>query len=88
MLASREFQEFAKLFASHYAAAGARAQSGASSHANCGVDVPTPPDAEMDDAFTDEAVAEASWEKHRGGKRAFTQPLMGAKLKKPKTSSP
>eukprot|EP00959_Pyramimonas_sp_CCMP1952_P221878 4638645-Pyramimonas_sp.AAC.1 len=86
MLASSEFQEFAKLFTSHYAAAGARAQADASSAAGGGVEVPTPHDAEMDDAFTDEAAAEAFWEKHRGDKRAFTQALMGTKLKKPKTA--
>ena len=40
----------------------------------------------MDDAFADEAAAEDFWEKHRGDKRAFTLALMGAKLKKPKTS--
>eukprot|EP00959_Pyramimonas_sp_CCMP1952_P313339 6558611-Pyramimonas_sp.AAC.1 len=87
MLAPSEFQEFAKLFTSHYAAAGARAQSDSSSPSDGGVDVPTPLDAEMDGAFTDEAAAEAFWEKHRGDKRAFTQALMVAKLKKPKTAS-
>ncbi|CAK0873524.1 unnamed protein product, partial [Prorocentrum cordatum] len=83
MLETAEFKEFVKLFAVHRAASGPDAD--AESNVDDGEQVPTPHDEEMDDAFQDEAAAEAFWEKHRGDKRAFTQALLGAQLKKPKT---
>eukprot|EP00959_Pyramimonas_sp_CCMP1952_P424610 8893568-Pyramimonas_sp.AAC.1 len=63
MLETAEFKEFVKLFAVHRAAADPGADA-SESHVNGAEHVPTPHDAEMDDAFQDEAAAEAFWEKH------------------------
>eukprot|EP00959_Pyramimonas_sp_CCMP1952_P443727 9289384-Pyramimonas_sp.AAC.1 len=62
MLETDEFMEFVKLFAVHRAAAGPGAD--AESNGDDGEQVPVPHDEEMDDAFQDEAAAEAFWEKH------------------------